>query len=222
MSKKVQQQQQEQEYRQPKSKITIVPNREEALIILKALLEKGVKAKIVSNLDMVYMAQFNENIEHIVHIKGSEDTLKVCRCCHAKKPKTSFSGRKSYCKVCVKYSTYTESQIQIEFFDLVRKDEELSKLPIFAVPNGGLRDKGTSRILKQEGVISGVWDILSLTPNKQYLGFMIETKALNGKLSDKQSDFEKMVNPIGEERYDTYIMHNPLSGYKWVKEFLCR
>ena len=40
---------------------------------------------------------------------------------------------------------------------------------LFSVPNGGARDAVTGRILKLEGVVSGVSDFILLVPNKYHL-----------------------------------------------------
>ena len=195
-------------------------NRKEALEILKPLLKDGFMAKITSALGQETSKDY-DGLDYLITITDCK--TRTCRCCYKEKATTAFNGRKGYCKSCQKYSTYSESKIQIEFFQLVREDEELKNLPIFSVPNGGLRDMGTSRIMKEEGLLSGVWDILSLTPNSTYNGFIIETKALNGSTSSEQDKFENMVNPIGEpKRFDTYIMKNPKEGYRFVKEYLCR
>ena len=84
----------------------------------------------------------------------------------------------------------TEHQIQATFIKWVRvaqkKDERLKLL--FAVPNGGNRDIVTATILKREGVIPGVPDIIFPLANKHFSGLAIEFKEPNsGRFSEAQS-----------------------------------
>jgi hypothetical protein len=55
------------------------------------------------------------------------------------------------------------------------------KYLLFAVPNGGLRDKITAARLKTEGVKSGTADIICLVPKAGYHGFVLELKKLGEK-----------------------------------------
>ena len=61
---------------------------------------------------------------------------------------------------------------------------------IFAVPNGGFRGIKEAGRLKAEGVLSGVSDLIILTHGKV---IFLEMKKLNGKLSDKQKEFNDNV-----------------------------
>ena len=193
--------------------------REECLTKLKELRALGVNARITSLTNAQAMLDSEE--AEIVIVSPSD--RKVCRVCHVDKPKTAFSGRKQYCLECATYSTWSEHKIQVEFFKLLKADSTTKNLPSFTVPNGGKRDIGTALNLEKEGLMDGVWDILGLVPNKKYHGFMIESKTLNGKLSKNQILFDEMVNPSQTpELYATYIMKNPLQGFRWVKEYLCQ
>jgi hypothetical protein len=57
---------------------------------------------------------------------------------------------------------------------------------LFSVPNGGLRSKATAAILKAEGAMSGVSDLILMLPNKRYHALCIEMKTEKGKLSENQ------------------------------------
>ena len=65
---------------------------------------------------------------------------------------------------------------------------------IFAVPNGGKRGIKEAERLKREGVLSGVSDLIILSHGKV---IFLEMKKLNGKLSDKQKDFNENVEYLG-------------------------
>ena len=65
---------------------------------------------------------------------------------------------------------------------------------IFAVPNGGFRGIKEAKRLKDEAVKSGVSDLIILTHGKV---IFLEMKKLNGKLSDKQKEFNDNVEYLG-------------------------
>lgn len=60
---------------------------------------------------------------------------------------------------------------------------------MFAIPNGGKRDKITAAKLVAEGVRSGVSDIFLPAVRDPYAGLFIEMKDMKGKESDKQIQF---------------------------------
>ncbi len=88
-----------------------------------------------------------------------------------------------------------ESQHQRALFEWIRmqqaRDSRYSK--IFAIPNGGKRDKRTAANLKREGVLSGVWDIFVPIPNSKLCGcgLWIEMKAGSNKLTANQEKFRE-------------------------------
>jgi len=63
---------------------------------------------------------------------------------------------------------------------------------MFAVPNGGGRSKVEAGIMKAEGVLAGVSDVLLLLANEDYHGLCIEFKCIktfieDGKVKKKKS-----------------------------------
>lgn len=81
---------------------------------------------------------------------------------------------------------------------------------MFAIPNGGLRDKRTASTLKAEGVRSGVCDVflpnpvfIGNSPEYKYCGCFIEMKLekyrnrKNGGCSDEQIDFIEWAASAG-------------------------
>lgn len=87
-----------------------------------------------------------------------------------------------------------ESQIQqacVHWFRMQHPDKVL-----FAVPNGGARDPITGAILKAEGVMPGVSDLILLYPSGGYHALCIEMKTDKGRQQPSQIEFQKAV-----ERY---------------------
>lgn len=63
----------------------------------------------------------------------------------------------------------------------------------FSVPNGGRRDKVTGAVLKREGALAGVSDLLLLVARGGFHGLCIEMKAGKGRQQDSQRRFERNV-----------------------------
>lgn len=78
------------------------------------------------------------------------------------------------------------------------------RLNLFAVPNGGRRDKVTGARLKAEGVRPGVADLILLKQRHGYGALLIEMKTSKGVLSQIQRIWRNHVS---------------LDGYKYV---VCR
>lgn len=72
---------------------------------------------------------------------------------------------------------------------------------LFAVPNGGKRDARTAAILKEEGVVAGVADLILLIPNRFYGALLIEMKTAKGKQSQAQRQWQKLITERGEYKY---------------------
>ena len=71
----------------------------------------------------------------------------------------------------------------------------LNKVFCFAIPNGGQRSAITGAILKKEGVLAGVADLIVILPNKL---FFIELKnGTRGRQSKSQEEFQMNVEKLG-------------------------
>lgn len=68
---------------------------------------------------------------------------------------------------------------------------------MFAVPNGGLRNKAVAGKLKAEGVKSGVPDIWLPVARDNFHGLVIELKVEDGRLSDNQKKWIQFLNEHG-------------------------
>lgn len=68
---------------------------------------------------------------------------------------------------------------------------------LFAVPNGGRRDKETGAMLKDEGVLRGVADLILLKSNAHYGALLIEMKTEKGKQSPNQREWQEKIEKDG-------------------------
>lgn len=76
---------------------------------------------------------------------------------------------------------------------------------LFAVPNGGARGRVTGAILKAEGVVAGVADLLLLIPNNIYHGLCVEMKTQAGRQSEAQREWQRDVEGQG---YKYVVAHS--------------
>lgn len=68
---------------------------------------------------------------------------------------------------------------------------------LYAIPNGGQRNKAVAGKLKSEGVVRGVPDLFLSVPNSRYHGFYIEMKYGNNKLTPDQIEFRTEAMKLG-------------------------
>lgn len=88
---------------------------------------------------------------------------------------------------------HIESNIQIACVKWFRlRYPHLARL-LFAVPNGGARNRVTGAIMKAEGVVAGVSDLILLYPSGDYHGLCIEMKTRTGQQSQSQKTWEAEV-----------------------------
>lgn len=66
----------------------------------------------------------------------------------------------------------------------------------FAVPNGGRRDIKTGAMLKKEGVLAGVADLIILLPRGEII-FVELKNGKKGTQSESQKQFQKKVESLG-------------------------
>ena len=68
---------------------------------------------------------------------------------------------------------------------------------LFAVPNGGRRDKVSGAKLKAEGVLAGVADLALLKSNRFYGALLIEMKTRKGRQSEAQAGWQSLITKDG-------------------------
>lgn len=105
---------------------------------------------------------------------------------------------------------------------------------LYAIPNGGERNKAVAGKLKAEGVKTGVWDLFLPVPKQRrslfsgpsnvvWHGLYIEMKAPNrrnhkhGGLEDNQIEFGKAMNTLG---YALAVCHTWNEAYSVILTYL--
>ena len=68
---------------------------------------------------------------------------------------------------------------------------------LFAVPNGGARLRSEAAIMKAEGTMKGVADLLLLFPAKKYHGLCIEMKTPTGRQQPSQKAWQERAEWAG-------------------------
>lgn len=83
-----------------------------------------------------------------------------------------------------------EHRIQCACVNWFRLQYPTHASALFAVPNGGRRDRVSGAKLKAEGVLPGVSDLILLVPRDWCHGLLIEMKTGKGKQSPAQRDWQ--------------------------------
>ncbi len=95
----------------------------------------------------------------------------------------------------------SEHDEQKALFDWANSMITQGRLPelvnMFAIPNGGMRNKAVAAKLKSEGVRSGVPDIFLAVSNAAYNGLFIEMKFGGNILSHEQMEWKKRLEANG-------------------------
>jgi len=96
--------------------------------------------------------------------------------------------------------SHDETDIQAEFFKVV--PTFFPTLPdklLFAVPNGGSRNKLEAINLKRQGLKPGVSDVICLIPKKGFASLLIEFKTQTGEQSPEQKKFQEQAEACGSK-----------------------
>lgn len=88
---------------------------------------------------------------------------------------------------------YEEHNLQVEIVRFLKKNNFF----YFAIPNGGQRNPLQGRILKSEGVIAGVADLIVFSKIKKNTLYFFELKTSTGKQSNAQYNFQKTIEQYG-------------------------
>ena len=93
----------------------------------------------------------------------------------------------------------TEDQLQATIFEWAWNNYPQTRYCLWAVPNGGLRDKHTAHKLKATGTLSGVHDLHFFWQGKFYT---FELKVGKNKLTYNQEKFRDVIEHQGGKCYE--------------------
>ena len=114
---------------------------------------------------------------------------------------------------------HEESQIQqscVRWFRLQFPDIALL---LFAVPNGGARNKREAGILKGEGVTAGVADVILLKPSGGFASLCVEFKTEDK--GSNQRDTQKRWQEVAETAGNKYVICRSFEDfYREVRNYL--
>lgn len=80
---------------------------------------------------------------------------------------------------------------------------------LFAVPNGGARRPIEGKIMKAEGTLAGVSDLILLYPSKGFHALCIEMKTEKGRQQPSQKLFQRAVEEMGYK----YVICRSFEGF---------
>lgn len=90
---------------------------------------------------------------------------------------------------------------------------------LFAVPNGGYRTKTTAALMKAEGQLSGVADLILLKRKGKCGALLLEAKVKGNYQSDNQKLWQSLIEADG---YEYRIFHTLEEFIEIVTEYLNR
>lgn len=96
---------------------------------------------------------------------------------------------------------HEEHNLQVACVNWFRYQYPIVGKMLIAVPNGGRRDAITGAMLKAEGVLAGVADLILLIPNRRYHSLLIELKTKSGTQSKAQKEWQQEVERLGYSKY---------------------
>lgn len=113
---------------------------------------------------------------------------------------------------------HEESRLQQACVKWFRLQYPEYNMCLFAIANGGRRDKITASILKGEGVLPGVADLFLMVASNGHHGLWIEMKTQKGRQSDTQKIFE--LTALKQEY--GYAVTRTLDEFQFaINDYLC-
>ena len=108
----------------------------------------------------------------------------------------------------------TESTIQKAVFSWVKMQKDLEGL-VFKIPNEGKRSASYGRRMKEEGMLSGVFDIFVSIPAHGFHGMWLELKSRQGRLSLMQHKFKRKQESVGYYCTVCYDIDDAIEHLSW-------
>ncbi len=93
----------------------------------------------------------------------------------------------------------------------------LRRYPVFAIPNGGSRNKAEAARLKAEGVSAGVPDLFLPVPNKSHHGLFIEMKVGRNRPSPAQDNWLALLRKNG---YDAQVCYGADAAIAVIDDYM--
>lgn len=110
-----------------------------------------------------------------------------------------------------------EHRIQCSCIQWFRYQYPHMRHNLFAIPNGGYRNKTTAAKMKAEGVLAGVADLVLLKSNANYGALLIEMKTRTGRQADSQREWQRLIEDDGYH----YVVCRSLDDFmREVNEYL--
>ena len=116
-----------------------------------------------------------------------------------------------------KHPAEEEHQLQCACVQWFRLQHPALNHNLFAVPNGGRRDKTTGAKLKAEGVKAGVADLILLKPNAKHHALLIEMKTAKGRQTQSQRDWQRDIERDG---YKYVVIRSVQAFIQTVNDYL--
>jgi len=88
---------------------------------------------------------------------------------------------------------------------------------LFSVPNGGYRHPFEAKLLREEGMRSGVADLILLVPRGIYHGMALEMKSQEGRLSPEQKEWAAAATSQG---YLCVVAYSTEEAIKFLTDYL--
>lgn len=88
---------------------------------------------------------------------------------------------------------------------------------IFAIPNGGYRDKAEAARLKAEGVLSGVPDLFIAHPLGGFNGMFLELKSSKGRTSQAQ---ELLLERLSLAGYYSVVAYGLDGAWLRIRDYM--
>ena len=114
-----------------------------------------------------------------------------------------------------RYGRATEAETQKTLFQLAGYYPELKLM--FAIPNGGSRNKIEGKHLKEQGVKAGVPDIFLPIAKNGYHGLFLELKVEKNKLSKQQSEW---IENLKKQGYKAVVAYGIDEAIKVLMEYI--
>jgi len=110
--------------------------------------------------------------------------------------------------------THEESQLQKDCVTWFRLQYPSRALILFAVPNGGGRSPIEAAIMKAEGVVAGVADLILLEARGNYGSLCIEMKTRSSK--SRQSPNQKIWQEATQKAGNAYVVIRTFEDFQTV------